>query len=1239
MNSFSILRTNVGLTTNVKIVVDGKYNLFLESIDSASELSNTKYKKLNFNKTNYYDDLVPFFFRDLPSDIAFKIKYDSDNDNMFNDFAHQYDDLYQSGCRNIVNNKGYSEEFECFAPLYIMKNIPKNFIVFRVDGPGLGILNKDNFISDHINNLKCVKVFDLTKNTALGEWIETNFTKNPSFPSTPFEIDFRRLEFSTWNGIDYEDGGYAQRAFLLDSSLEYENTYLDMEKMVFDGYKNNKIIFPNILNFSFLFDDLPATPNSLRKWSINRYMGFYIDSMDLVKTVSPYIPPKVKSDVTIVNNILISSSSKSPFDDSVKLSSVIYVEIGGNFYKVEKFEEAQIPSLNKIEITPNSFDEKFSTNFITRYKIISDIKLDGITSSGINQNIIRITSDNNITLSNGGSFTIPNFDSADVWIIDIGGKFHCLNKNKDGLIHIETDYAFNASLDNFEYWINNPDPAFRTDISLIVDNHNAPKTFNIYKLKFSDVKDFDTTILDTEFSKFEYIIKDNLTHTDETKMYSINYDTNRFPRSYEDFSINGVVVNIPVASEYTSNGETFRIVDNDLSTLWRKNSERVKWGFQDSLSSNDYPYLLNNSFSAEDFNRCVNTYDSKPYRHERNLDYFYTVGLSSQIYTHHTLHIDEFDINKYTGTASDYFSYIFGKKSYFDSSNIIKNTKKWSCFNSGDGTIPNTSLFRGIKFKIYDVDSVRITNGSIDSVNIKSSNTYDDYKLSIVVSKNNDSSLRWTIIDNFKHDKSYDTGSVVIHDNILYTNLSTSLVTDPNINPKDLGGVWSVFNNSIFWSPDKTYGESEQVYYNGEYYISNIANNKNSIPSIGDQWDLVILWGNSKVNDNVLVIDHSEPFRVYNDVLYRFKTQSSSSLAPSVISPDLDPTVWTRFYSFVPDTKFAYSKFVSVDELKNSNNIIFDNNRYYLCTSPKGDTLDNGINIYINKKFKNILINIYINDNTLDKLSGYNRDYLYTDIYSKLTASNFMSCINDLSDKFGFSDFVKYIVISEDGSSKTYDFGDITSLTGLPCLLKCESPDELFSRVSSFDRSILSLDVSQFKPKRKLLAGNISTLDMLDFYNNMSLSTTIDRKRSDDVLVPNFHGLKNNIFNKLYRHSGYYMPIFTEIELFKSPGITSSVVGNYKFDTTLTNFGMIKERVISKVNRDNNILKLKNNSNLKSIYPMIDEFGYTTTDFFIFKSSWDFEYFIECVDVKQEEITKSNVSLKIDLTTNNISEI
>ena len=82
--------------------------------------------------------------------------------------------------------------------------------------------------------------------------------------------------------------------------------------------------------------------------------------------------------------------------------------------------------------------------------------------------------------------------------------------------------------------------------------------------------------------------------------------------------------------------------------------------------------------------------------------------------------------------------------------------------------------------------------------------------------------------------------------------------------------------------------------------------------------------------------------------------------------------------------------------------------------------------------------------------------------------------------------------------------------------------------------------------------------------------------------------------------------------------------GNYKFDTDLTNFGMMLERRVRKVNRVGSVLKLQKNS----IYPMLDEFGYTFMDFFIFRSTWDQGYHFESI-IPEETVVKYGRKLKV----------
>ena len=84
------------------------------------------------------------------------------------------------------------------------------------------------------------------------------------------------------------------------------------------------------------------------------------------------------------------------------------------------------------------------------------------------------------------------------------------------------------------------------------------------------------------------------------------------------------------------------------------------------------------------------------------------------------------------------------------------------------------------------------------------------------------------------------------------------------------------------------------------------------------------------------------------------------------------------------------------------------------------------------------------------------------------------------------------------------------------------------------------------------------------------------------------------------------------------PPVCTPFTTDYEVDekfrnNTLTDFGIIRERKISKINRKGSILKLREEEDIKSIYPMVDEFGYGVKDFFVFASTWDYKYHVETI--------------------------
>lgn len=1288
MKSFALLRTNVGLTTNMKIMVDSNYGLSLNSIDSNANLSATRFKRLSITKNNYFDELFSHFYKEFPSNLAYEIKYDDDVSSMIDSYEHQWDEIYQYGARNIVDNKNYLEEYEYFAPLYINPNsLPKKFIILRVDGPGIELLSKSSFIEKVVTNFKAVKLFDLEKSSALGEWLELNFKNSPYFPDTPLEIDFRNLEFCKWNGIDYRKGGYVSKSLFLDDILDEEKEIFELEKFVFDCWKTNEVVFPNIINFSFLFDDTPSTPEIIKKWSLNRYFGFYLDEMELHTTISPYITPFLKDDVEIqANNILFSASNQNPFVLDFVVTRPFYIEYRGEYYQVEQFATPMSASL-QAQTTSSGFvsliEEKMVQNYQIQYRIVSDLDLSG-KQAEVNKNYGILNSSGELIDYDSQYINIEDFSSADVWLIEIDGVYH--NLVSDGsIIKVNTDYSFSFTENYYVYKI----AGVERTISFVVDYNSPPKKFSIYKLKFTDLKDFDDRIVDTEYSKFEYEKGTQLTQTDETKMYFRNLSTDTNPKELDDFIYNDEVVNIPLSSEYTANFETFKIENGELSQIWRKNSVYCRWAYQNSLSANDVPYVLNNSLIFEDYNRTTNPFDPQPKRDERNLDYFYTFNSSTSSYSHHSLHIEKveagnidtslkFEIEEYLGIATysagtasltysfDYFSSLFERKAFFNSGKISKNVKKYSEFNSGDPAIPNITLFRGIEFRLYDVESVKLnSSGEIININVKNSNQYEDYKFSILLSENNFSTndLEWETISQWQMDREYATASLVVFEDILYISnayIDTQTSQNPVVEvaskkvksaPYNLT-EWDYYNPAvnIFWSPDRalgtfglTYSIGSYIYNNGDYYrYSNSTGPDFWNPEIAKSpagytaSDIVHFgsdWWISLTSSNNFSPDYIKPWFESSGSTKTFKTFWEKTTPPSITQWETikiwNPTLtyaalelvihdqgvyksntasvageipgissaWDKEYSLVPDTNYIYNS--------NDNPIIEMNNRYYICVGNfTNSTLENGINIYINKKWKNVLVNIAINDNTLPHIKGVERDLMYNELYSKLTAYNFIQSLNDLSDKYGFTDYVKYIIISEDGTINEYSYDN--NIISLPHILRCETPDELQVKLDSLNYIDLGIP-SQLKPIKRLKESTIKNLSQLNWYSDVPVAYSITANEFPPKVFENLHGNKNYQFDLIYRYTGYYMPLFYELQIF-SKDSEYSAAGNYKFDTLLTDFGMVKERKFRKVNETGSVLKLNQLSDFKSIYPMLGEFGYDVEDFFIFRSTWDLQY-------------------------------
>ena len=380
--------------------------------------------------------------------------------------------------------------------------------------------------------------------------------------------------------------------------------------------------------------------------------------------------------------------------------------------------------------------------------------------------------------------------------------------------------------------------------------------------------------------------------------------------------------------------------------------------------------------------------------------------------------------------------------------------------------------------------------------------------------------MQWYPIKNWEHDKSYLNDSYVMYEGIPFKVVDGVTISNPLENPTNLVASYSIATNlTQFWNPTSVYSANDWVYiYDEYYYLANpgpqsgwtisfwdpttaytpgqIVNYQNqyfisataiSVPvgvhpvvqnrkiqsssenkywssivePTNTKWSRIQLWDkNSTYTNNVYVVK--------DEILYIGLTSSSITIddIPGYSSK------WQRLYSFVPDTSFIYGT------SSNYNSVIKIGDSYYYCLYNPNITLDSGITIYINKKWKNVLVNIAINDNTItsnsivmDETRNLERDHLYVETNGRLTAANFIRQINDLDTIYGFADYTSYVVIEEDGSFKKYKFGN--NIQDLPFYLICEEPDALNLKNASLQYNLKTLDKNTLKPFRYLNNGEI----------------------------------------------------------------------------------------------------------------------------------------------------------------------
>jgi hypothetical protein len=230
----------------------------------------------------------------------------------------------------------------------------------------------------------------------------------------------------------------------------------------------------------------------------------------------------------------------------------------------------------------------------------------------------------------------------------------------------------------------------------------------------------------------------------------------------------------------------------------------------------------------------------------------------------------------------------------------------------------------------------------------------------------------------------------------------------------------------------------------------------------------------------------------------------------------------------------------------------------------------------------------------------YNPDFII--------AKNYVDTLNEITNFYGFDKATTYHHIDSDGVYKKYY---MTGTTQTPFLLQISRPGMIRTKKESFEITPIE------GPEKNILnyqrpGEEIEEGDIID--EPLGRSIELNEEYREDTAIQ--HGESPEFVNRIFRYNANYEPIFKNIAIFNKIDYDESnnytiYDRNYRFEDDYTNFATISELIYSKVNEvEGNVLKLKDEYNEKSIYPMVDEFGYGFTKRFIFKSNWDSDFFI-----------------------------
>ena len=287
--SFALVRTNPKLTTNTKLMYNGK-KMYMESYASSDLLNRSMYKNVSVKQSGTYNKDIAKFLTGSGSQ-AYSVYQNFSDTTISDSFDNQFETMYWCGAE-YIDSSFYSEEIGFVAPLYLREKLPNYFLIFRLDTPSNYNLNINeetgkvldstfDFKTDILDKAVLIKTFDLRLGSVLGNYIYNYINQDGFEFDKSMYVNFSNCEV-TYYGINKIDGVLEKKVESFENELlKRDNPILKDDKWFTEGFERNSLIFPYIINIEYLFDDDNfKDKNGGESYDFARYIGVYCNNIE-----------------------------------------------------------------------------------------------------------------------------------------------------------------------------------------------------------------------------------------------------------------------------------------------------------------------------------------------------------------------------------------------------------------------------------------------------------------------------------------------------------------------------------------------------------------------------------------------------------------------------------------------------------------------------------------------------------------------------------------------------------------------------------------------------------------------------------------------------------------------------------------------------------------------------------------------------------------------------------------------